>query len=198
MTTDPSEPSPSPQADLPAAMREVSVPMTSFVRGGGTITSAYEQQLQAQQADAEYRRAEEEKRRQATLIDPNARLSTTKIGGTKSHAAIVLEWRNSDGKAEEFITCELMVDDKDEAGLQLVLCCLPCSHQRGMAQSQMTLRSKHRGFELDTRRQGEIWVNPNNPEEFVTLAGTIHSTEAFKCPVCSQAYRIDNSVLRFL
>lgn len=173
------------------------MPLTSFVRGG-TMTGAYERQLQAQKADAEFRRAEEEKRRLTTLADPNARISTMKLGGTSSHACVVLEHRNSDGKAEEFVTCELQSDPADPTGLMLVLCCIPCSYRRGHSDAQMTLRSKHRGFELDERRKGELWVNPNNPEEFVTLAGTIHSTEAFKCPVCSQGYRIDNSVLRFL
>lgn len=197
--TEPNEPSsPSPQPDLPAPMREVSVPMTSFVRGGGTITSDYERQLQAERADAEQRRNVEDQRRKVTTLDPNARISTTKLGGTKSHAAIVLEIRNSDGKAEEFITCELQVDPGDPTGLMLIACCPFCAAKVGMDKAQMTIRSNHRKFELDTRRQGELWVNPNDPNEFVHLAGTIHLTEVTTCPGCSRRFVIDNSVLRWL
>jgi len=185
----------------PPATREVSIPMTSFVRGG-TVTSAYERDLQLKKADAERRRTEEENRRQTTLIDPNARISTTKLGGTQSHAAIVLEIRNSDGKAEEFIVCELTVDRDDPSGigLMLVVCCPSCAIRYGSAEAQMTIRSRHRKFELDERRKGELWVNPNRPEEFVTLAGTIHLTEAVMCPGlgCGRRFRIDNSVVRYL
>jgi len=182
-----------------APPREVSAPMTSFVRGG-SITSDFEKQLQAKRQDAERRRAEEDKRRLATLTDPNARISTTKLGGAGSHASIVLEIRNSDGKAEEYIVCELTVDRDDETGqgLMLVVCCPFCAVRFGSAEAQMTIRSRHRKFELDERRKGELWVNPLIPTEFVYLAGTIHLTDVTRCPTCSRAFVIDNSVLRWL
>ena len=186
--------------EKPAAPpREVSAPMTSFVRGG-SITSDFEKQLQQKKQDAERRRAEEEKRRQTTLTDPNARISTTKLGGAGSHASIVLEIRNSDGKAEEFIVCELTVDRDDPSGhgLMLVVCCPFCAVRFGSDEAQMTIRSRHRKFELDERRKGELWVNPNRPTEFVHLAGTIHLTEVTRCPTCSRPFVIDNSVLRWL
>jgi len=175
--------------------------MTSFVRGG-TVTAAYERQLHDQRVDAERRRGVEDARRKATTVDPNARISTTKLGGTQSHAAIVLEIRNSDGKPEEFIMCELTADTADESGqgLILVVCCPFCARKYRSDQAQMTIRSRHRRFELDTRRAGELWVNPNLPEEFVTLAGTIHLTDAVMCPGlgCGKRFRIDDSVMRYL
>lgn len=194
--TDETKPSPPPTAP---AEREVSVPLTSFVRGG-SVTSAYERQMQEKRADALRRRAADDQQRKTTLVDPNARLSTTKLGGAGSHAAIVLEIRNSDGKAEDFIICELTVDRDDPAGLGLILivCCPPCAVRVGSDEAQMTIRSRHRRFELDERRKGELWVNPNRPEEFVTLAGTIHLTEIVRCPLCSKAMLIDNSIVRYL
>lgn len=166
------------------------------------MTSAYEKQLQEQRADAERRRAAEDARRQATVDDPNARISTTKLGGAGSHAAIVLEIRNSDDRAEEFIVCELTVDRDDPLGLGLVLiaCCPHCARRFGMAQAQMTIRSRHRKFELDERRKGELWVNPKDPTEFAHLAGTIHLTEAVTCPGlgCGWRFKIDNSVVKTL
>ncbi len=175
--------------------------MTSFVRGG-MVTSAHEKMLYEKKVDANKRRAEEDARRKITTVDPNARISTTKLGGTQDHAVIVLEIRNSDGKAEEFIVCELTADIADESGegLILIVCCPFCAVRFGSDEAQMTIRSRHRHFELDTRRQGELWVNPNNPSEFYTLAGTIHLTEAVTCPGlgCGKKFRIDASVLRYL
>jgi hypothetical protein len=198
MTEEKPATSPAPAAQPP---KEIEVPLTSFVRGGMT-TAAYDKQLHEKKVDAERRRAEEDARRKVTTLDPNARISTTKLGGTQSHACVVLEIRNSAGKAEGFIVCELTVDTTDESGkaLMLIVCCPFCAARYGSAEAQMTIRSTHRHFELDTRRQGELWVNPNNPEEFYTLAGTIHLTEAVTCPGlgCGRKFRIDNSVLRYL
>lgn len=175
--------------------------MTSFVKGG-MVTSAYERQLQEKKADAERRRAAEDQRRQTTLIDPNARLSTTKLGGSGSHAAIVLEFWNSDNRPDMFIVCELTVDPADPLARDLILivCCPACTKRFGMAEAQMTIRSNHRRFELDERRKGELWVNPKDPTEFVHLAGTIHLTEMATCPGlgCGWRFKIDNSVVKTL
>jgi hypothetical protein len=173
--------------------------MTSFVRGG-SVTAAYERDQAIKRASAEKRRSEEAARQKIAASDPTANLSTTKLGGTGSHASIVLEIRNSDGKAEEFIMCELTVDRDSPDGLMLIVCCPFCALRHGSDEAQMTIRSKHRKFELDTRRQGELWVNPNRPTEFVHLAGTIHLTEPVTCPGlgCGRRFVIDNSALRWL
>ena len=187
--------------NIPAPAREVSAPITSFVRGG-TVTAAYEQQMQVKKADAARRRAEEEERHKTTLVDPNARISTTKLGGAGSHASIVLEIQTSDGTPEEFIICELTVDRDDPLGLglMLIVCCPFCAIRYGSDEAQMTIRSRHRKFELDERRKGELWVNPLDHSQFVTLAGAIHLTEAVTCPGlgCARRFKIDNSILKWL
>lgn len=164
------------------------------------MTGAYEIQQKQKRAAAEARRAQEAERQKTALTDPSANLSTTKLGGASSHAAIVLEIRNSDGKAEEFIVCELTVDRDQPDALMLIVCCPFCAAKHGSDEAQMTIRSRHRKFELDTRRQGELWVNPNKPSEFVHLAGTIHLTEPVTCPQlgCARRFVIDDSVLRWL
>lgn len=192
-------PKPAPQAAA-TPERSVSVPMTSFVRGG-SVTGAYEQQQKEKRAAAEKRRAEEAARQKVAARDPNANISTTKLGGASSHAAIVLtSHMNSDGKAEEFIVCELTVDRDNPGGLMLIVCCPFCAVRHGSDEAQMTIRSSHRKFELDTRRQGELWVNPKQPTEFVHLAGTIHLTDAVTCPGqgCAKRFKIDDSVIKWL
>lgn len=190
------DPKPTPAA---SPQRSIEAPLTSFVRGG-SVTGAYEQAQKQKRADAEARRAQEAERQKTALLDPTANISTTKLGGASSHAAIVLEVRNSEGKAEEFIICELTVDRDHADGLMLIVCCPFCAVRHGSDEAQMTIRSRHRKFELDTRRQGELWVNPNKLSEFVHLAGTIHLTDVVTCPGlgCGKRFVIDNSVLKWL
>ncbi len=176
--------------------------MTSFVRGG-TVSTAYENDLNAKRADAERRRAAQDQQAATAKRDPTgARLQTVAdLGSKKNHAAIVLEIRNSDGKAEEFMTCELNAGRGDDpTELILVMCCPSCARRVGSDESQFHFSNKHKKFELDTRRQGELWVNPNNPAEFLRLAGTIQLTEAVTCPGlgCGWRFKIDSSVIKTL
>lgn len=173
--------------------------MTSFVRGG-TISSAYQRELDQKKANADERRKAEDKRQAIAAKDPNnSRYSNTRLGGTKSHAAIVLTLRNND-HVVDYIMCELSADSSDPTGhgLMLTVCCPGCAKRVGSAEAQMTIRSNHRHFELDTRRQGELWVNPADPQEFVHLAGTIQLTEAVTCPGlgCGWRFKIDDSIVK--
>lgn len=182
--------------------REIELPMSSFVRGG-TMSSAYETDLKKKKADADARRNAEAERQRIVRADPaGARLSTTRLGGTGSHASIVLEIRNSDGHPEEFLVSDLTVDRDDPSGqgLMLIVCCPFCAVKVGSAEAQINIRSRHRRFELDTRRAGELWVNPRDPNEFCTLAGTIHLTEVVTCPGlgCYWRFVIDDSIVRTL
>lgn len=192
------EPKPaSPSATPAPSAREVSAPLTSFVRGG-TISSAAEYQLQAKRADAMKRRDAEDARHAAARANPSeARIVTADLGSKKNYAAIVLEIRNSDNVAEEFITCELNAGRDDPTELVLVMCCPRCALRVGMSEAQFHFSNKHRKFELDQRRAGELWVNPKDPREFVTIAGVIQLTEAVSCPLgCGWRFKIDNSVVK--
>lgn len=185
-------------ASAPGPAREVSAPLTSFVRGG-TISSAAEYQLQAKRADAEKRRKAEDARHAEARMNPSeARIHTADLGSKKNHAAIVLEIRNSDDVAEEFITCELNAGrGEDPTELVLVMCCPKCALRVGMSEAQFHFSNKHRKFELDQRRAGELWVNPKDPREFVTIAGVIQLTEAVSCPLgCGWRFKIDSSVIK--
>lgn len=175
--------------------------MSSFVKGG-TLSSFYDNDLKRKRADAEARRKHQDAQAAIAKKDPtSARVQTADLGSKKNHAAIVLEFRNSDGKAEEFMTCELNAgrgDDPNE--LILVMCCPSCALRVGSDESQFHFSNKHRKFELDLRRQGEIWVNPTDHREIVHLAGTIQLTEAVTCPGvgCGWRFKIENSVIKTL
>jgi hypothetical protein len=178
--------------------RTIEAPLSSYVVGG-TVSSHYETELKKKRANAEARRAEEAARAQATALDPEgAKLSTMSLGGRR-HPSVVLEIRNSDGKAEEFIMCEITAGRSDDPNeLVLVMCCPLCAPKVGSDEAQFHFSNKHKRFFLDTRTQGELWVNPKDPSEFVTLAGKIFLEETVRCPGlgCNFRFKIDNSVIR--
>ena len=186
-------------ADDDSAKKSIEAPLTSFVKGG-TVSLSYENDLKQKRAAAEARRQEEASRLSIAKSDSFANVSTVKLGGAGSHAGIVLEIKDSDRNTTEAILCELTVDRDDPKGegLILVLCCPYCAQKYGSDEAQMTIRSRHRHFELDRRREGELWVNPLNPNQFVRLAGTIQLTEAVRCPGlgCTWRFRIDDSIVR--
>jgi hypothetical protein len=167
----------------------------SWMRGG-TMTSAYEQQLARQKAEAEKSRQIEDSKRVAAERNPHeSKQYKHVIGGNKAYAGIVLEVRHpKDNVVLDYIECELTADA--EGYLLLNMACFKCA-MRGVT-DQFHFTQKHKRFELDTRRQGELWVNPKNPRHIVTLAGTIHLTEVVTCPNlgCGTRFVIDNSVVR--
>jgi hypothetical protein len=175
--------------------KEIELPMSSFVRGG-TLTSAYEKQLAFAKADAEARRAKEDERQRLVQAHPdNAHQYQASLGGHRQHAAVVLVVKHRKDNVDlDYIICELIA--QDDGTLMLVMACPSCA-QRGIADN-FSIKQANRHFELDVRHQGELWVNPKDTREIVTLAGKINLTEWTRCPNlgCSYRFKIDNSVLR--
>lgn len=174
--------------------------MTSFVRGG-TLSSRTEYELAAKRSEADTRRNAEAERHRIAKEDPfGARMRVADLGSRQNHPMIVLEFRNSDNKPEQFITCEILVgltDDPTE--ITLNMCCPKCALKYGTSEANFKFSNKHKRFDLDTRRAGEIWVNPKDPNDIVALAGTIYLHEAVTCPLnCGWRFKIDNSVVKTL
>ncbi len=185
---------PAPVATEPAPTRIIENPMTAWMRGG-TMSSAYEQQLKQQDLQAKKARALEDSRRKAAELNPdNAKQHKHVVGGNKAFPGIVLEVREPrDNRVLDYIECELTA--QEDGSLALIIACFSCFQKTGRNE-QLTIRQNHRHFELDLRRSGELWVNPKNHQHIVTLAGTIHLTEAVTCPVCALRFVIDDSVVR--
>lgn len=182
----------------PEPQREVEAPMMSFVKGG-TVTMRYENDLAARRADAEQRRDQQVSQFNAVKKDPvGARMQTADLGSQQKHPAIVLEIQDNNRTVTEYIRCELTAGRTDPEELVLVLCCPYCAVKYGSAEAQIHISSKNKRLYLDIRRAGELWVNPLDVNEMVTLAGTITMEERAKCPGlgCTWAFRIDNSVIK--
>lgn len=170
--------------------------MASWVRGG-SLTGAYEAQLAKQKADAQAARDLED-RRAAKAEDGSGEAKQFRhvTGGNKKFPGIVLEVREPrDNKILDYVECELHV--LDDGTLMLQLACAWCYQRAGITEN-FNIRQTNRHFELDVRKQGELWVNPKDPRHVVVLAGTIQMTESFTCPNlgCGKRFVIDNSVVR--
>lgn len=184
-----------------------------FVRGG-TTTGAYDKQLAEQRADIERRRAiTDAKRRivrdQQSREDGAAVMRTHLLGGQHSqHPMVVLAIkRPKQMEFDDWITCEL--SEQGEAGeLALIIACPRCILTMGRPsdQSQITILQSNRAFTFEPRapkwmwvedQENRIWRNPKNPDEIISVAGTIHMHEFGRCPHlgCGFQFTIDDSVL---
>ncbi len=183
-------------AAAPVVPRTIESPMMTMVRGG-TLTAAYEAQLAQQKVEAaEARDLEDKRRRYAERRPDEAKQHRHVLGGNKAFPGIVLEVRETrDHKVLDYIECELNLSADGE--LILTMACAWCYHRAGITEN-FNIRSRHRHFELDTRCQGELWVDPQNPRHVITLAGKIQMDKPFTCPNlgCGKQFVIDNSVVR--
>lgn len=193
--------------------KDLVVPRNAWVKGG-TTTGAYDRQVAARTFDAEVRRKQQdaEIRAQQTGVLPehlqskelhgdapgNAKLNSMRLGSSHGHAAIVLGLKHpKDNQILDWITCELIVQPDE---LILNMACPRCaaSGEKDRVQDQnIKIHQKNRMFWLDTRRQGEIWVNPLDANEHFVLAGTITSQDWMTCPNrgCGWRFKIDDSVV---
>lgn len=190
-------PAAAPAAPEPAP-RIIENPMLVSMRGG-TLTSAYQAQLDRQKFEAAHARKIEDSKRIAAERNPGeAKQKVRSVGGNRRFPGVVLEFREPrDHKVLDYVECELHV--LEDGSLMLQMACVSCYHRSGTTEN-FHIRQKHRHFELDTRRQGEIWVDPDDPTHVVQLAGTINLTEPVTCPNlgCGKRFVIDDSVIRFL
>lgn len=188
--------------------KKIEAPMAVWVHGG-TSSSAQDKQDAIQHADAERRRAQQSQSYAEAGRNPQAaKMHTLSLGGRDAHAGIVLALKHpKDDTVMDWITCELSSQPEEGGGveLMLVLCCPRCVYKlnRHPDRSQIHIRQSNRMFWLDERtgdqggQRGELWVNPNDATEVVTLAGTITTKDWCKCPHegCGWTFRADESVV---
>jgi len=169
---------------------------------GGTTTTRQDKVNQQLAFETRHRRQYQDYALQSAKIDPTgSKLYSRRLGG---NAHIVLRIHNNDaGAPAEYITCELNAEESAEGllVLSLNLVCPVCvfRHGRSVGESQMLINQRNRKFSLDTKRKGELWVNPLDARDVYVLAGTITTHESFRCDHgCQTRYRIDDSVLRIV
>lgn len=173
-----------------------------FVKGG-TTTTEYDRQVARDRADTERRRDYQDSQWRVAKSRPDETIYRTKLlGGRNHYATIVLAAKHpKDNEILEWMTCELIQQDDQ---LVLMVVCLRCVFRLGRPQgeSQIKIEQKNRQFyftpELPKWAKGErIWVNPADPNDVVTLAGSVTMPEWAHCPHlgCGWTFTIDDSVI---
>jgi len=191
---------PAPPPEEPTIM---GVPMTTFVRGGGTSTMANDKQIHEIEADANRRRAAQDKERQAAAIpieDGGAKLYSHSAGTPQETAKVLLEYVTPGGEPwlvnGEPVQCladvEVDTSSSDPSkNLMLRIVCPRCrAKDIPSGQCQLLVRQAHRKWFLDTRGQGEMLMFQGQP---YYSAGLVMDSEKLTCPACQWTCRIDRN-----
>lgn len=191
------------------------VPMAAWVRGGTTTYANDMAQAEADAAAEARRQAEAERHRIAFQNPAEARMHTTSLFSKQRDAMVVLGFRDlRERKILDFMMCELLrrPSDGDTDELMLMFCCPYCVNKYGRkaGDAQYRVHQSNRPFSLDQRTSaqraphplglpiaGDIWANPENPQDVVRVAGTITTHGPIKCDGrgCHWRFDIDDSVI---
>lgn len=166
---------------------------------GGTSSSYQDLIDQKKTFDANQRRAESDRKFAATREMPEyARMHSRSLQG---QAYVILEVKMKDGSTLDWLVCDVSTIPQPSGAVELLLV-IPCpvcvlKNRKLVADSMMQLRQSNRGFTLDPKGEGEMWVNPKDPSEVYLQAGTVSTHEAFRCDNgCRTRYQIDRNVIR--
>lgn len=184
------------------------VPLATYVRGGGTSTTDYDNLMAWEDQDAEARRdvaAAERALAQFPVEEGGAKLYTHRFmdaGEAALPRAYVLLryvdhklepiYRN--GQAVECLADIVVPDDQVFDGeYVLLLVCPRCYEQRPLQRCIVTIRQSNRRWHLDERRKGELVMFEGAPYH---SAGQIMESERCKCSTCGWEFRVDRNLVR--
>jgi len=201
----PAEPASSTAKEPLSAERSfLDLPLDMFVMGG-THTSGHDRMMQSMEADAEKRRAEyEDQEALARKYGPQAG-NPNEVANFYRHqftehpevrkAYVPLFYMGRGGKEVEHegVGDIIMVNDPAfPEELALLIFCPQCK-DRGLPASQciLTIRQSNRRWSLDTRKAGELFVDPDGIAQ--RSAGEVMDSERFVCARCDWAACIDKN-----
>ena len=169
----------------------------------GTTSSAYDQQIARQDHDTKARQKLQDQQAAIAASRPGeAMLRTCSLGGKSTHATVILALKHSkDNVVTDYMTCEIMQHGEE---LVLQMMCPRCvfRHHRKPWDSQFKIHQTNRNWfftpsKLPKWARGEnLWVNPEDPREVLTIPGTVDLPEWAYCPVCNWAFQIEDSVIK--
>ena len=174
----------------------------AFVKGGTTSTE-YDRQVAVQRADTERRRNYQDAQMRVAKANPqDVRMRTRLLGGQSQYPTIVLAVKHpKDNEILDWMTCEI-IDQEGE--LVLIVVCLRCVFTLGrpMGEAQIQIKQSNRKFYYEPQppkwaKGARVWVNPKDPNEVITLAGTVTMPEWGHCGNlgCGWTFTIDDSVI---
>jgi hypothetical protein len=186
-----------PEIDAKPATSNKSAVAPEVLVYGGTPSSYQDAIDQRKRFETEQRRTTADSMFQSTRESPDqAHMYSRKLQG---NAYVILEYRDKEGHVLDYLECDVSMLPGDGT-LSLALCipCPVCVLRRGkpVGDSIMLLQQRNRAFVLDTKNQGELWVNPHDPAQSRIRAGSVTS-EPFRCQNgCHTKWVIDKDWLR--
>lgn len=182
----------------------MNLPLDVFVKGG-TTTERHDRWIAEQEADAARRRREsDEEKALAKKFGLHAG-NPNEVAGMFTHeftdhpevgkAYVPLMYMTPNGKEVDFygVGDIIMVQDpKMPDELALLIFCPKCK-ERGLPASHciITIRQSNRYWELDRRRAGELFLDPDGQP--LHSAGQVVDGERFTCGRCNWAACIDKN-----
>jgi hypothetical protein len=199
----PSESSAKPLADEGAPREMFGVPLDVFVKGG-TTSARHDRHMQSMQEDARRRRAEADAEKKVARDHSYKLGNRDDVASLFSHeftdhpevqkAYVPLAYMSPNGKE---VDCYGMADifmpqdPKTQDELALMLFCPKCVERLPADQCIITVRQSNRYWELDRRKAGQIFIDPDGMPQH--SAGEVMDSEKFHCPRCSWAACIDKN-----
>lgn len=167
---------------------------------GGTTSSRYDQCIAERTADAEARRAHED--RIAAAVEGGEEGVIARVGACNFVTAIspklVLQYMNRDGSVRQECLSEITMYPVADGTLDLMftLVCPKCL-ERGLpsGECQVMVRNSHRKFHRDERKKGVIVVETVDGPLVVHRDCTVTCDDIIRCSnvYCNWAVRIDDS-----
>jgi hypothetical protein len=167
----------------------------------GTSSSYQDVKNAKKRVETDQRRAISDKAFAASRAEPDyARMRSHSLAG---QAHVILAVLGAEKKIVDWLQCDISTLPQSDGNIELMLL-VPCpvcvlKLRRPTEDSIMQIRQSNRGFTLDTKGQGELWVNPNDPREVYIQAGTVSTHDPFRCDNgCHTKYQIDKNVIRIV
>jgi hypothetical protein len=177
---------------------------TVFMKGGST-SAAYDKEMAKKRADAEARRAHQDRQmglsQQSTTLGGPAEVA--RLGShrmiTNDSPRLLLRYLNRDKSVRQECISEITHIGGQAPGdvdTMFSLVCPKCL-ERGLPQgeAQLFVRNSHRKFHLDSRKAGPRVVDTPYGREVVLVCGDVTVDDIVRCSNfnCDWAVRIDNS-----
>lgn len=184
--------------------------LTGIVKNGSTSYKA-DQENARRRFEAKQRRDAEKERFDIARSNPiEAKIHSRDFGAGNQYPKVVIGLKHpKDGEVLDWVICEIVTDSDDAKGLSIIMACPRCvrTHGRPSDESQMRISQKNRMFHLDQRTKdqrqmnpilkfcaGEVWINPENRNEYVIIAGMVTTDDWCTCSTCGWSFKLDDSV----
>lgn len=173
-----------------------------FVKGG-TTSAKYDNLMAKKAADADARRAHQDKQEALAKQQAGADGSIARLGSRKLISAdsprLVLRYLNRDKTVRQECISEITnIAGKEQGTLDTMfsLVCVKCL-ERGLPQGecQLIVKDSHRKFFIDSKKAGPVVVDTPYGKQMILVCGTVTVQDTIRCSNfnCTWAVKIDDS-----